>query len=411
MTLTTALADEARLTDPRFFADDPFPAFARLRAEAPVFWCEKGGFWALSRYDDVRTVGRDAERFTSTKGIAIADRDARGRAKDHYPEGSIHPMLIDPPLHTHIRRVVSSAFTPAAVGKLEPMVRSIVCEVLDQIEPGTTGNVVDLVSAPIPIWVIAALFDVPRSMWADFRRWSDSVIQLGDATDGDEHARHAANVADLNAYFDEAIAARRSTPGDDLLSMIAAGTRTGDRPLTSDDMVVYCNLLTVAGNETTRNTITGGIRSLGLHPEQRTIMIEEPHRAPKSTDEILRWVSPVQAFARTATRDTVIRDQPIAEGDYVVMLYPSANRDEAVWADADQLDVTRPSDPPHVAFGFGPHMCVGAALARLEIDIVFEELLRRFPCFELAGEHTSVPASVVYVIDDLPVTFSATPGA
>ncbi len=368
-----------------------------------MYWCEEGGFWALSRYDDVRFVGRNPGGFTSTRGVVLADRATRGQPRKHYPEGSVHLMLSDPPLHTQLRRVTASAFASGAVAALEPMIRRIVCDVLDDIEPGTTANVVDVLSAPIPIWVLAALFGVPRSMWEDFRRWTDSMVLLTDAV-GDEAARHAANIAELNVYFAGECEARHREPRGDLLSMLASGMK-GDQPLSIDDAVVYCNLLTVAGNETTRNTISAGVRALGLHPDQRAVMIDDPARTQASTDEILRWVSPVQEFARTATRDTVIRDQPIAAGDFVVMLYPSANRDEDVWERADTFDVTRPADPPHVAFGFGPHLCIGAALARLELDIVFEELLRRFPSFELAGPVKSVPGSVVYMIEELAVTF------
>jgi cytochrome P450 len=395
----------ARLSDPAFYVGDPFPAFARLRNEAPVFFCEDGGFWALSRYDDVRAVGRNTDGFSSAQGVVVVDRESRGRTKrDHLPEGSVHLMQVDPPLHTKLRRLVASAFTPAAVRALEPMVRGVVQDVLDGIEPGTTTNVVDVLSAPIPIYVLAALFGVPQSMWSDFRRWSDSIVQQLDVVDPDEKARHAANIGELYDYFREECESRRREPRGDLLSMLATGTVDGQE-LSINDVLVYCMMLTVAGNETTRNTITGGVRALGLHRDQRALMIDEPARTTASSQEILRWVSPVQAFARTATRDVVIRDQLIAEGDFVLMLYPSANRDEAVWTRADEFDVTRPSDPPHLAFGFGPHRCLGAGLAELEIDVVFDELLRRFPNYELAGEAKSIPGTLVYMLEELPVEF------
>ncbi|MET0276518.1 MAG: cytochrome P450, partial [Acidimicrobiia bacterium] len=341
-------------------------------------------------------MGRNTAAFSSARGITMVDRQVRAveRTVEYAPEGTVQLMMSDPPLHTQLRRLVAGAFTPGAVRALEPMVRRAVCDALDAIEPGTTANVVDVLSAPVPIYVLAALFDVPRSLWPDFRRWSDSMVQQLDEVDAEKQARNFANIAELFEYFAIEGEARRREPRDDLLSLLANGT-VDDRPLTAQDFGNYCMLLLVAGNETTRNTMTGGVRALGLHPDQRALMIEHPERTAASTAEILRWVSPVQGFGRTAMRDVVIRDQTIAAGDWVLLLYPSANRDEDVWERADTFDVTRPADPPHVAFGFGPHMCLGAGLAALELDIVFEELLRRFPSFELAGEHTPVPGSLV----------------
>jgi cytochrome P450 len=395
------LAAAARLTDPSFYAGDPHPVYARLRAEAPVFWCEAGQFWALSTYDDVRRVGHDSEVFSSRRGTLLADGRARDAGGPHLP-GARHLMRSDPPDHTLLRKITSWSFTPRMVAALEDRARVIARELLDVIDGAEVTDVVAALSAPLTTYVIAELMGVPRERWAEFWTWTDSAILQVDAGRGEPGlARH---VAGLMAFFGELLAERRRRPSDDVVSELAAGQIRGE-PLTEDDLLTYCKFLLVAGTETTRNLISSGTALLSEHPEQRRLLLEDRSRLPAGVEEMLRVTSPVLAFCRTATRATQIRAQEIAAGDYVAMLYPSANRDEDVWADPDRFDVLRPQSRPHLAFGFGPHVCLGANLARMEARVLFDELLTTFPRFEVAGPAVRGRSTLVAMVSELPVLF------
>jgi cytochrome P450 len=400
-TVDPELAGAAQLTDPSFYAGDPYPVYARLRAEAPVFWCEAGQFWALSKYDDVRRVGHDSEVFSSRRGTLLADARARDAGGPHLP-GARHLMRSDPPDHTLLRKITSWSFTPRMVASLEDRARVIARELLDVIDGAEVTDVVAALSAPLTTYVIAELMGVPRERWAEFWTWTDSAILQVDAGRADPGlARH---VADLMAFFGELLAERRRRPGDDVVSELAAGQIRGE-PLTEDDLLTYCKFLLVAGTETTRNLISSGTALLSEHPEQRRLLLEDRSRLPAAVEEMLRVTSPVLAFCRTATRATQIRAQEIAVGDYVAMLYPSANRDEDVWPDPERFDVLRPQSRPHLAFGFGPHVCLGANLARMEARVLFDELLTAFPRFEVAGPAVRGRSTLVAMVSELPVVF------
>jgi cytochrome P450 len=390
------LADRARLTDPAFYAGDPHPVYADLRAQAPVFWCEQGQFWALTKYEDVRSVGRDNVLFSSRRGTLVADGRARDGGGPH-PPGARHLMRSDPPDHAPMRKIASRAFTPRAVAELEERARIIARDLVSDIDPKSEVDVVAALSAPLTTFVIAELMGVPRDRWSEFWGWTDSAILQIDA--GREDAGHAARVAELREYFRELCEQRRRQPGDDIITDLVGGD------LNELDLLTYCKFLLVAGTETTRNLISGAVDLLAAHPDQRRRLAAEPGLIPDAVEEMLRVVSPVVAFCRTATADTEIRGQRIAAGDYVAMLYASANRDEDIWPEPDTFDITRRSGRPHVAFGFGPHVCLGATLARMEAKVAFEELLKVYPDFDLAGPPERGPSTLVSMISALPVVF------
>jgi cytochrome P450 len=213
------------------------------------------------------------------------------------------------------------------------------------------------------------------------------------------------HVGELFAYFHAKLGERRGRPHDDLLSALAAAEVDGER-LADEELLMFCMTLLVAGNETTRNLISGGARALMEFPDQRRALVENPDRLPGAVEEMLRWVTPIRSFARTATRDTEIRGQRIAAGEYVLLLYTSGNRDEEVFGPtADVFDVGRPAESMHVVFGFGEHFCLGASLARLEARVLFEELLARFPDFSLAGEIVPLRSTLMNGLVRMPVTF------
>ncbi|MFL6239737.1 MAG: cytochrome P450 [Actinomycetes bacterium] len=376
-----------RLDDPRFYADNPDPAFAHLRAADPIHWYEPGGFWALTRHADVMAVSRDPETFKSGAGTLLQDRTRQVSA-----DQSI--LFMDPPEHARYRKLVSTQFTPRRVAALEDRVRQLTREVLAGLDPTADLDLVDAVTAPVPMLVIAELLGVPGEDRDRFRRWSDAMMEA--ATEMSQESLTQA--AEMFGYFSEHLAHRRAEPGDDLLSRLVVAEVDGDR-LTEWELLGFCMTLLVAGNETTRNLLSGALITLDQHRDQRAIALDNVAR---TVEEMLRWVTPIMLFARTATRATDLGGRTISEGDYVVMLYAAANRDESVFGPtADVVDVTR--DPnPHLAFGFGEHFCLGAGLARLEARVVLEELLTRFPSYAVTGEPDRVPSTLLRSIAKLP---------
>jgi cytochrome P450 len=376
-----------RLDDAQFYAAHPDSAFARLRAEDPVHWYDEGSFWALTRHADVMAVSRDPRTFKSGAGTLIQDRN-----REVSPDQSI--LFMDPPEHARYRKIVSTQFTPRKVAALEERIREITTGVLDAVDPTAEIDLVNAVTAPVPMLVIAELLGVPTEDHERFRTWSDAMMEA--ATEMSQEA--LVHAAELFGYFNEHLALRREQPGNDLISLLVNAEVDGER-LTEWELLGFCMTLLVAGNETTRNLLSGTLVTLDEYRHQRALALDNVSR---TVEEMLRWVTPIMLFARTATRDTELRGKAIKEGDYLVMLYASANRDEEAFGPtAGTVDVTR--DPnPHVAFGFGEHFCLGAGLARLEARVVLEEVLTRFPSYAITGEPDRVPSTLLRSIAKLP---------
>jgi cytochrome P450 len=385
--------DIAPETPGLFTRHDYYDVLGALRREAPVYEYEPGSF-TVARYEHVRDVSRDPERFCSGRGVLMND-PLRNAGEIH---GSI--LHMDPPEHAPWRKLVSRRFTPRATATLTDAVRASARSVLDEIETGETVDFVDRIAAPFPVLVIAELLGIAAADRDDFRRWSDAAIS---STDTDNPALD--DLAALFRYLVDHVRTRRDQPTGDITSLLATAEVDGQRVSTAD-AVGYCLALLVAGNETTRHLVSGSALALAQHPEQRRALVAEPARIATAVEECLRWVTPIQAFGRTVTRATELGGLALKEGDWVVLLYASANRDERVFGPtADRFDVARPVDASHVAFGFGEHLCLGAALARLEARVLFEELLARFPAFEVAGPPRWVESTLVRGMDQLPVTF------
>jgi cytochrome P450 len=400
----TDVAGLARLDfrpdESEWYLGDPHAAYRRLRREAPVYWYEPDRFWFLSKHADVFAVSKDPATFCSGKGFRIHDNLRTGQGGIEGIPPSILGM--DPPDHTRYRGLVSSFFTPRSVHRLEERIREIARESLDRVETGKTVDFVGLVSVPLPVLVIAELLGVPLEDQKQFKDWSDDLIA---ANDGNLEA--VPRVVELFTYMIAAALDRRRSPREDLLSVVATGQPNG-RLLDDGELGIFAVALLGAGNETTRNAISGGALALMGHPDQRAALLEAPSLIAGAVEEIVRWVSPIKAFARTATRETEIRGQRISEGDFVVLSYTSANRDEEVYGPtAEEFDVRRTGAAPHLGFGVGQHFCLGAHLARLEIKVLFEELLARFPRFELAGEVKRLRSTLIDGIEHLPVVFSS----
>jgi cytochrome P450 len=379
--------------DPAFYVD-PHAEYARLRAEAPVWWDDSARLWAVSRHADVMAVSRDPQTFCNGKGVLLTDRERGVVATNSV-------LYLDPPDHQQHRKLVNPGFHPHRLVALEPRVRTLAKQIVDGLPEGEPFDFVDEVAVPLPLLVIADLLGIPADDRDAFKKWSDLLIEA--ATEFTEENMSAA--LELFQYFGAVIEERRGQPGTDLVSVLINGEVEGER-LTEAELLGFCMTLLVAGNETTRNLLSGGTRALAEHPDQLARLTADLDTMPAAVDELLRWVTPVMTFARTATRDAQIGEQEVREGDYVLLLYASANRDERVFGDsAGLLDLQR-SPNPHVGFGFGEHFCLGAGLARMEGRVMFDELLRRFSRIELAGEPDRVPSVLMNSLQRLPVVLS-----
>ena len=394
---------KVRLHD-RFFYVDPHPQFRWLREHAPVYWDETadGGLWGIARYDDIMEVSRQPELFCSGK----SSRPER--------ESWIPSMInFDDPHHKRRRNLVNRGFTPRRVAAHEPMLRKLSTELLDAVSARGECEFVTEVAQWIPMAVIGDMLGMPREDHAELLRWSDELLGGGEVAEiADDNERRARQGSVMLRYVDYAkriVADRKARPRDDLMSILVNAELDGDR-LTEEEVLQESLLILIGGDETTRHVITGGLLALIQHPEQKRKLSADPKRHMLSAvEELLRWVSPIQNMNRTVTRDTELRGQKLREGDRLLLLYPSGNRDTREFTEPDRLDITREPNR-HVAFGgFGTHHCLGATLARLELKVLFEELLRRFPDIELA---TSAPLPVrpsnfIVGLERMPVRFRA----
>jgi cytochrome P450 len=382
------------LVDDSFYAGDPFPHYARLRDEAPVAWNGTNGFWVVSRWDEVMAVSTDPETFCSGRGILVMEIGA------HYdtPPTMMHT---DPPEHTVYRKLVQPGFAPGRMRALEEDVRRRAKPLVDRIEPGRTVDFVETVSVPFPLFIISTLLGMPDDDWVRFFEWSEAVIP--GATDWTEEKR-AALQADMHETLLATTVARRADPRDDLISVLAQVEIEGRR-LSDAQLTMFLVQLLVAGNETTRNMISGGFVALAGRPADWERLRRDRSLVPTAVEEMLRWTSPVVGFMRTATRDTELGGTWIREGDPVLMLYASANRDERQFGPtADRFDIGRTPNQ-HVAFGFGTHFCIGAALARIEGRVLLDELLDRFEAVELVGGVERSHSAVIAGVKHAPLVF------
>jgi len=392
----------------------PHDWFTLLRREAPVWYhphvagvpeLEGQGFWVVSRHEDLRTVSQDWERFSSErKGVFVRD--------DFSGQLGVNMMLTDPPLQTRMRNLVNKAFTPRACKRLEENVRKRSRSLIERVsEQGSCEFVYD-VAAEIPVSVIADILGVPES---DRPQMRDLVVRILTA-DPDSDETPAAQ-AELFGLARPILDAKRRHPEDDILSVLSQSRISDDEgthALTEHQLEAFFIQLVFAGTETTWSAQAGGLLALLEHPAELAALRTDPGLIPSAVEEILRWTTPVTYFSRTATCDTELRGQQIAEGEKVTIWYPSANRDEAVFDDPFRFDVRR-SPNAHVSFGAGgPHFCLGANLARMELRIVFEELLRGLDEIELAGplerHATAWDMAVFGSLKRMPIRFRATPG-
>jgi cholest-4-en-3-one 26-monooxygenase len=382
----------------------PHETFAMLRRESPVLWHAEPdgpGYWALLSYDDAVTVSSDNTLFSSARGgTNIGDMPPEALAM-------IRTLMLnmDPPQHTKYRRLISTGFTPKMVRQLDPGVRATTKRIVDAVASRGSCDFVTEVAALLPLEVIAELIGIPEEDRPKLFNWSNQLIGFDDPefNTSPEIGRVAAT--EMFMYAHGLATERKLRPKTDLVSVLMGAEFDGER-LTEADFDGFFILLSVAGNETTRNLISGAMLALVEHPEQRARLIADPALTPVAVEEFLRWVSPLIYFRRTLQRDAVVGGQQMREGEKVAMYYPSANRDARAFENADVFDVGR-SPNAHLAFGGGgPHFCLGASLARLEIRCMFEELLARLPDIELAGPVQRLRSNFINGIKHMPIQYA-----
>jgi cholest-4-en-3-one 26-monooxygenase len=385
----------------------PHDMLATLRSEAPICWQDEpdgSGFWAVTRYEDVVAINRDWETYSSNRGSALLmDQDDEMLAQQR-----MMMLNMDPPMHTRYRLLVNKGFTPRMVGRLEDRVRVLAGEIVEAMAAKGECDFVTDIAAELPLQVIAEIMGVPQEDRHLVFDWSNRMIGSEDPEyqTTEEGAMEAST--ELYAYAHQLAAQKRASPRDDIISVLLGSEVNGEK-LSELEFDLFFLLLAVAGNETTRNLIAHGMLALIEHPDQRARLLEDPSLLPSAIEEMLRWGTPVMHFRRTAQHDTEILGQPVAEGQKVVIWYISANRDETVFPDPFRFDVGR-SPNEHISFGGGgPHFCLGANLARLEIRVIFEEVLRRLPDMELAGPVERLRSNFINGIKHMPVAFSASP--
>lgn len=397
------------LFDPDNFVEGvPHGAFETLRRDYPVYWNEEPrefgpGFWNLTRYEDVTKVSRDPATFSSAQGINISYHPGLDPKVVNALIGNM--ITMDPPLHNAYRKVALPFFTRSAVKKLEGRIRELTTEILDAAAPRGACDFMKDIAAPLPIAVLCEILGVPSADRQKIFDWSNLLVGSLDEDLGVSPENVVPIYMELFAYGQRLVADRRDNPGQDLMTAIAHATMENGEPIPEDLLNGFFLLMVIAGNETTRNSIAGGMQALVEHPAERQKLLADPTLVPTAVEEILRWVSPVVYMRRTATRDTEIRGVSIAEGDKVVMWYPAANRDEDAFERPQTFDVTRTRNP-HLAFGIGQHFCLGAQLARLQLEVMMSELLGRLPDIELAGPVRRIRTNFLAAIKAMPVRYT-----
>ncbi len=379
---------DTNFTDSANWIPEMDKRLAWLCENEPLFWSETSGYWVATSFDLVSHISKNSEVFCSGFGVR--------------PGTPVKLSLIDEdePRHGKLRRLINKGFTPRMVKKLESTFREIATETLDAIAKKGQCDFVDDIAVPMPLLLIAELIGIRREDRERFHQWSDAMI-LGDGNLDNPEIVAAAGQAftEYTTYIREILEDRRQNPQDDLASVLVhaadegilneesvlKGVGEGEREeAVRQELIMFMVLLLVAGNETTRNSITGGMQALIQNPEARQRLIADPSLIPQAVEEMVRWVSPVRSFIRTATCDAELGGKQIKEGDRVLICYGPANRDESEFENAEVFDIDR--NPHHLGFGIGNHFCMGANLARMEMRVAFEEILRRLPDMEFADD-------------------------
>ncbi|HEV7525454.1 MAG TPA: cytochrome P450 [Acidimicrobiia bacterium] len=387
------------LLDGSFYVDDPHEKYTWMRENAPVYFDAENGVWGIASYAALLAMEKDPHTFSNAGGIR--------------PDNGPIPMMIDmdDPEHWKRRKLVNKGFTPRRVRDSEQKIRDVCDAIIDTVCEKGECDFVNDIAAPLPMILIGDMLGVEPEDRDDLLQWSDDMVsaQSGNATD-EQYVKAMNAMEGYSAFCTHAVAQRQAQPTDDLMSVLVHAEVDGDR-LSPDDVLHESLLILVGGDETTRHVISGGVEQLLLNPDQRQLLVDDPSKITVAVEEMLRWVTPIKNMCRTVTHDTEFMGQPMTAGQKCMLLFESANRDSTRFDDPFRFDVER--DPnEHLAFGFGAHFCLGQALARLELKVMFEQLLVRLPDLELAADSAELPrrrANFISGLESMPVRFSPSP--
>ncbi len=391
------------LSPSSFDGGHPTDQYAWLRENAPVYWHEEAdgqGFWAITRYDEVAGVGREPFVYSSEPTIMIADPEASG-LQTHDGEHKMM-LMMDPPQHTHFRKIISREFTRGPADALRPRIQALAAKIIDAVIDDGGCEFVSQVAGELPSYVIAELTGIPLD---DGRKLYELTEIIHSAPQSLPEGAQMNAIAEMFGYAQQVYQQKLAHPGEDLASQIVHAEVEGKR-LDEVDFQLFFMLLIDAGGDTTRNLVAGGLHALIQHPDQFQALREDPSLLPSARDEMLRWVSPVIYMRRTVKKDTELAGQPLKAGDKIVRYFAAANRDPAKFADPERFDIRR-SPNEQIAFGTGTHVCLGQHIARVEIDCMLAEIVKRLRDIEIAGDVEWLPSNFISGIRRMPVTFRA----
>jgi cytochrome P450 len=368
------------------FHRDPYTVYRYLRDHQPLYRDTKYGFWALSRFDDVFAAARDPRTFSSVNEMVTV----------------LYPMLnfLDAPLHQQLRGLVSRAFTPRRVAEMEATIREFANDLIDGFIENDHCDLIRDFAGPLASQTVGQLIGIPRDEQGEFRHWTDKLVTLHEIGSSNTLEEIATNIYRL---FRDLLERRRSDPADDLMTALLDAKVEG-RALTEEELLGFCFLLVSGGNDTTTHLIGHGVVLLAQHPEQRQLLLDDRSLLPNAIEETLRFEPPAQHHVRTTTRDVTLHGEMMPSGSHVLLLWGAANRDDREFEDPDRFEVSRQTER-HLAFGLGPHYCLGASLARLEARVAFEEILDRLPQFQLEAEPEHAVCWVLRAYEELAISF------
>jgi cytochrome P450 len=401
-------ADDIRIEDPDFYFEGRPEAYRRLHAECPVFYYEPLDVFVLTKHEDIREAARHPEIFSSARGLHLHQLRLTPDEVEVYATlyGSGEQFAYaDPPRHRELRGVATRIFAPRALERLGEQVRRDAAELTGKIEPGKSLDFVEEVAAVLPIQVAVALIGLPSGHDADIRRWSDALESLKLIHGADNIRAAIRQFSEMDDFFRAQFVSKRANPGDDLISTLLVAQLDG-QPLTEPDLLTYCSTFLAAGSDTTRSLLAGMAVALAEHPEQLRKLKENPGLLDGAIEESLRWTTPARGFLRTAVVDTQVRGVDIKAGQRVYLLYDAGNRDAEVFPDPWAYDIARPNANAHLGFGYGPHLCIAAHLARLEARELYRALLDSFTAIEVSGEPTEIRQLLRSGFVHAPLTFS-----
>lgn len=400
--------DDICIEDPDFYFEGRRGSYERLHAESPVFYYEPLDVFVLTKHEDIRQAARRPDIFSSARGLHLHQLRLTPDEVEVYATlyGSGEQFAFaDPPRHKELRGVATRIFAPRALQRLGEQVKRDVAGLVSKIEPGTSLDFVEEVAAVLPIRVAVALIGLPNGHDADIRRWSDALESLKLIHGADNIRAAVRQFSEMDDFFRQQFVIKRENPGEDLISTLLAAQLDG-QPISEANLLTYCSTFLAAGSDTTRSLLTGMALALAEYPDQLKKLTKNPALLDGAIEESLRWTTPARGFLRTALTDTQVRGVDIKAGQRVYLLYDAGNRDAEVFADPWSYDIERPNASSHLGFGYGPHLCIAAHLARLEARELYGALLNAFGSVEVSGEVTEIRQLLRNGWVHAPLTFS-----